>query len=719
MMGGMTRLTRPDAASVPRTLLAIATAFPRMLPRTAMLLAAVIGVMVAALAIAVTLAAPSAGQIAQALAQGTGTATLQLLMASAWWLLPLALMFVAMLTFTGMLMHFADAVTSGGRVPGLGALVSTLSRVHSAAMVAAIYLVAVVLAVVGAPLVSLLALLALAVSAVAQRRQRPHRAWMPTRRQAALLVIPFFAAGTLLARWSLAFGEVYLAGAGWRESFQASWRRTSGRAGHTAAVLAIVYGFIFVVSWGMMLLATLSGSIGVELGVQLATSLLVAPIPAITLLVLFRGAGGPRSPLAESVADAPRMSPRRFGASVPVAVSFTLMLTLLTPPSTATAAEDQNASEPAPTVATEQFDEEAPLAVETPPAGEPAPTAEPAPNAEPEPASEPSPLDDETPSLDGQSNASESTGVPVKAGGFLTGQAMNLPSFGTLALDTATLTLDDPVLGSWTWEFGNVTALYGQVTPDTTTVTPTGEVQLWGKTAGADAVAFRIGDPATLHGGEFDFSGTEVLPGTTTLWVEYGGDSQYAATRGTEQPIVVHRKVLMGSATVLHPTGTISVGDRVTLRVEVDPYDEAPPGQKPAGELELWNTAGSGTVLDSVGLVDGVAEFDFVMPARSVHLSTQGDDPRYGLYINGGEYVLQAEAGDSTTSLSVPQEIPYLSAVHAIAQVGAPAGVTATGTVQFSYLRKQVGWDGATKLGSPIAVTAGQASVSFCAYSLN
>src|SRR5690606_19093137 len=209
----MVAMSRPTLSSVP-TLLAIARVFPRLLPRTLLLMVAVIGVMFAALALVLTLAAPSAEQIAQALAEGTGTATLQLVLAGSWWVVPIGVMFASMLTFTGMLMHFTDAAVTSKRAHAIVALTSTLTRVPAAATVALVYGVTGVLAIAAAPLITVLALAAFLTIVVTTRSGRTVPGWLPERSIAAALAIPFYLAGAIVIRWSLAFGEVFLAGSG-------------------------------------------------------------------------------------------------------------------------------------------------------------------------------------------------------------------------------------------------------------------------------------------------------------------------------------------------------------------------------------------------------------------------------------------------------------------------------------------------------------------------
>ncbi len=699
----MVGMSRPTSANVPRTLLTIIRVFPRLLPRTALLLALIIGLMVAALGIAATLAAPSAEQVAQTLAQGTGTATLQLVLASAWWLVPLTVMFAALLTFTGVLLHFADAALSGRRVSGLTALAVVLGRIHVAALIAVVYAAAVIFAIIAAPLISLLALIAFVLTVVAARQERELPARMPTRRRAGLLIIPFFLAGAVVIRWSLAFGEVFLARAGWRESLRLSWQRTEGRVRHTGIVLVVAYGATFVIGWALMILGLLSGSIWVELSLQLASSLLLAPIPAITLLVLFRGVGGPVSPLAQSVADAPRMSHRRFGSSIPAAVSFALVLTLLTPPSAATASEGQGELPPAPPAPSQEV-LEPPIA----PDGDGSEAGE-EPNAAPGAADPP----------EGVGATVEGEREPPVAGSFVVGQphrdlsAHAFEGFSVTSLAATSVTLDHAAEIAWFWEFGTPTEpLTGEVVADGGESIPTGTVQLWGSVADPDRPSFTIGDAENLIGGLFDLDGRNVLPGTTTLWVEYSGDDDHAAGISDEQGVSVQGKVLWSSPVLVHPTGPATVGDRLVIRVEVDANGDAVPGQVPSGEFQLIDAAGSGSTLHTADVIDGFVTFDFVMTARSLHLALQAaGDTRYYYTLAGGEWVVGAEPAATSTTLSVQQEVSLGTDALAIALVHRPNGVPASGDVEFFFARGTS--NTTTSLGS-VAVVDGQAAMPFC-----
>ena len=663
----MVAMSRPTLSSVP-TLLAIARVFPRLLPRTLLLMVAVIGVMFAALALVLTLAAPSAEQIAQALAEGTGTATLQLVLAGSWWVVPIGVMFVSMLTFTGMLMHFTDAAVTSKRAHAIVALTSTLTRVPAAATVALVYGVTGVLAIAAAPLITVLALAAFLTIVVTTRSGRTVPGWLPERSIAAALAIPFYLAGAIVIRWSLAFGEVFLAGSGWGDALRMSWERTAGRVRPVGTVLLVTFGGTLFFSWGLNFLGAIGGSAPAELALQLVGSLLVAPIPAITLLVLFRGVGGPGSPIAESLLDAPRMSPRRMGSGVSVAVSFALIITLLSPPPPVAAADVEPALPEVGVSVTE---------------------------------------------TDG--------GEPPVAGDFVSGQLNRdlsldalspAAAFASLASEPTSVTLDHASAAQWQWEFGSPsTPIKGEVTTMAGASIPSGLVQLWGTSLDPADDPVTIGDPVQLVEGSFELDGVRVFPGIRKLWVEYLGDADHDASSSDVQLVNVLRKVLSSTGKVVAPTGTITVGDRVRVRIEIDPHGAGVPGHEFSGEVQLVDTM-TNTVMGSAVAAGGFATIEFTMTRTALHLGMNPvDDTRYWLGA-GSEWVVPAQPAASVTTLVVQQAVSLGTDALAIAEVLRPNGVPIAGTVDFFFTD---GVGGAkTPLGAVAVNAQGMATLTFC-----
>jgi len=341
----------------------------RILPRVIAFAVCVTAAIALVAAGTLLIATPSIAQLRDAIEAGTSSASLTLLIVSGWGAIPLATMAAGWLATLGFAMHAADAVARSSRLQLWRAVTVTLTRVPAAAVAAIAHLLAVLLAVALGPLIWLVGVAWRVARAVRAPRhgetgdRREHR--IPTR-ALTIACIPFAPAALLTVRWALLLPEVFVGRVRVRHAFAASWRRTAGAPGRVATVAVTAVVGALVVSWGLILLGVWAANPQLELALQIIASALVAPIPPVAGLVLYRALGGARSPALVDDADAPARSARpRAGQAVPVGLSALLVLTLMHPPSAAMAAPALAASDPASSIGVEPttttFDDASPF----------------------------------------------------------------------------------------------------------------------------------------------------------------------------------------------------------------------------------------------------------------------------------------------------------------------------------------------------------------------
>ncbi|HLU64446.1 MAG TPA: hypothetical protein VKY66_07970 [Protaetiibacter sp.] len=326
------------ASDLPRARSLLGAAFRvtlRILPR--MLAVSVCAIAAVALVLAATLllARPSADAVRTAVAEGSSTATLVLLFIGGWGVVPLVAMLSGWLTTLGMAMHAADAVLRGSRLDLWRAVTSTLARLPAAAAVAVTHLLVTLSAIALGPLLWLVAVMLRLVRAVRASRETTPRISTATLSRAC---IPFAPAAVIAVRWALVLPEVFIGGARVRDVFRASWRRTAAGPARVAAVAVAAVMVALVVSWGLIFTAVALGNPGLELALQVVASALVAPLPPVAALVVYRALGGERSPALRDAADAGAVRRLRGGQALPAALSAVLVVTLMAPASPATAA---------------------------------------------------------------------------------------------------------------------------------------------------------------------------------------------------------------------------------------------------------------------------------------------------------------------------------------------------------------------------------------------
>ncbi|MEX0953207.1 MAG: Ig-like domain-containing protein [Nitriliruptoraceae bacterium] len=302
---------------------AVLTVHRRNVHRVLILAAILIVALVAGMLLTLVLARPSLQSLTDTAAEGTRLATWQLLLASSWALVPVALMFGAGVAYIGMILRYADGAHTGRAVLDGHAWRTTLRRLPQAAgVVLAVGTCAVVTAGL-APIISVVALLALAATPIV-RRQWPSTRW-PSMPRLAWMAVPFVAAVIVAARGAMALPEVFLAGRGTRDALQAGWQRTRGQIRSVAPVLVAAAVAAMAGMWTLIALGMPIGSRTFAVVLEMSGTVLFAPLPIVALLVMYRATGGTSAPTA---------TPPRLGEPGPVmpsVLSFALLATLVVP----------------------------------------------------------------------------------------------------------------------------------------------------------------------------------------------------------------------------------------------------------------------------------------------------------------------------------------------------------------------------------------------------
>ncbi len=239
-------------------------------------------------------------------------------------------------------------------------------------------------------------------------------------------------------------------------------------------------------------------------------------------------------------------------------------------------------------------------------------------------------------------------------------------------------------------QFGQSVTLVATVSAVVGSGTPTGSVTFTDGTTS-------LGPPANLVGGSASLILSALAVGTHSITVSYGGDSKFGLSTGTLSQVVN-----------LAPTTTA-----VTSSLNPSTYN-----QPLTFTATVTGQAGSGTPTGSVSFTsNGASLGSGQLTGGTVQISSPvqnaGTFTILGSY--GGSSTQQGSSGSlsqlvkqaTTTAILTASPNPALvnQAVKITATVTGQYGGTPTGTVTFSQ--------NGTKIGSPVTVTAGQASVSY------
>ncbi len=296
----------------------------RNVHRVFVLAVIIVAVLVVGMLLTLALARPSLDVLVATAAEGTRLATWQLLAASSWALIPVALMLFAGLAYIGMILRYADSAHTGRAVFDRSAWRLTVWRLPRAAVVLLTVGVAFICTVALAPAISVVALLALAVTPLV-RRQWPSATW-PSVRRLAWLAVPLVAAAIVAVRGAMALPEVFLAGQRPRSALRAGWQRSGSQLRRVGPVLVAAAVGAMAGMWALVAISMPVGNPIFAALLEMSGTVLFAPLPIVALLVMYRATGGTSTSLATSTPGGP-------GPIMPSLLAFALLATVIVPSS--------------------------------------------------------------------------------------------------------------------------------------------------------------------------------------------------------------------------------------------------------------------------------------------------------------------------------------------------------------------------------------------------
>lgn len=285
---------RADAAGSNRE--AIVTTFRihlRNLGWSLVLVATVLIVALIALSITLRAATPAVLRLVETASNGTRLSTTELLIGSSWSLALVLVMFVVGLWYVGVVMHLAYSTLERIRPRFVAAWRATVTRTPRAAAVVVVYVAATVLVGLLTPVISVLTVFMLLLSPIV-RRVRPE-SYLAHPKRFAVFAVPFAAFIVVVVRLGFAVPTVLFGQITVTSAFQSSWTQSRGHAARFTVVLTGIVLVSLIGSWTLIAVAVVVSDPVLTVALELAGTVLFAPLPFIAFVVLFRRMGGMRA----------------------------------------------------------------------------------------------------------------------------------------------------------------------------------------------------------------------------------------------------------------------------------------------------------------------------------------------------------------------------------------------------------------------------------------
>src|SRR5439155_849870 len=186
------------------------------------------------------------------------------------------------------------------------------------------------------------------------------------------------------------------------------------------------------------------------------------------------------------------------------------------------------------------------------------------------------------------------------------------------------------------------------------------------------------------------------VPNTTTADASYAGDTNHSTTTGTHSQTV--NKAASSTVVTGSPASPTSFGTSVTFTATV-----TGPGGTPSGTVQFKD--GASNLGSPVALAGGAAPLYIARAAGGAHRNTavySGDTDYLTSTSANYPHTVDQAASSTVVTGSPASPTSFGTSVTFTATVTGPGG-TPSGTVQFK--------DGASNLGSPVALAGGAAQL--------
>ncbi len=524
-------------------------------------------------------------------------------------------------------------------------------------------------------------------------------------------IVPLF---FLAVRWALALPEVFVRGVSARQALRESWRLTRGRTLQTYLVLGTTLIVVLSLGYGIPQLAGILPWEHATVVAQAVLSTLLAPVPAIMLVILWRSFTDDTPRPAPEAVEAGFVA-RRFGTSLPATLSVALTISLLSGVSPASAMEPGSVAEPVTEVATVSEAEDA----DVPPGASEVSETE----TEPEAASASASASDEGVEPGSDSDTETAYVLPLSISApttnvFSTGGDTRLP---VTSLDVVLSGFHDPN-GGLGWTYGEGTDNVSGTIQVPAGHPLDGTLQLWVRPEGG--VDTPLGAPAPLtvpieapeHGWAL-LDGGLLGVGSYRVWVEYSGNEHFAPARSSEQRAIVYKPWHQAQLTFTSANDPIIVGDLITVTAIVTAPDASgeiggvvTPHEGVNGPFQIVSTADNKVLADGT-FVKGLGTAEFVMAARTLQIAVRAEGAE-DYHLGSGEHVIHAQQTASQTTLSAPAQGVLGTPLALTAEVRGPAALTGQGRVRWEA--RTPGAAAAVDIGATPLNQDGLATIQLC-----